>query len=62
MKAPPIAMASLRQRFGRLIGCITSKSVLLYDHPVAVLGVVLVAALIVLNVVLYLQGRGFSVH
>ncbi len=50
-------MVSLRQRFIRVVDCISSKSVILYDRPIASFAVVMISVIAVMDIALYLHGH-----
>lgn len=50
-------MVSLRQRFIRVVDCISSKSVILYDRPIAAFAVVMISVIAVMDIALYLHGH-----
>lgn len=50
-------MVSLRQRFIRVVDCISAKSVILYDRPIASFAVVMISVIAVMDVAFYLHGH-----
>lgn len=50
-------MVSLRQRFIRVVDCISAKSVIFYDRPIASFAVVMISAIVVMDIALYLHGH-----
>ena len=50
-------MLSLRQRFIRVVDCISAKSVILYDRPIASFAVVMISVLAAMDIALYLHSH-----